>query len=98
MKRTEVEANRESANIMNGGRNNSKQSNWWTYEMTKLKIELKKARLDEKLWHNEETKRNVKTAKRNFRREQRRCVFVYEEKRNINIENLFDKPTKEDFW
>ena len=59
---------------MNGGRNNSKQSNWWTYEMTKLKIELKKARLDEKLWHNEETKRNVKTAKRNFRREQRRCV------------------------
>jgi hypothetical protein len=31
-------------------------------------------------------------------RQQRRCVFVYEEKRNIYIENLFNKPSGDEFW
>ncbi len=40
----------------------------------------------------------LKNAKRKFRREQRRCVFVFEECKNRNIEVLFDKPSKEEFW
>jgi hypothetical protein len=84
--------------LLNGSSKRSVQNNWWTKGMSELKKELKKARLDEKLWHNEESKRSIKTAKRNLRREQRRRMFVYEEKKNIKIEKLYDKPSKEEFW
>jgi hypothetical protein len=97
LKNAFIQAHNETTNLLYGTSKRSVQNNWWIKEMSKLKKELKKARLDEKLWHSEESKRSIKTAKRNFRREQRRCMFVYEEKKNINIENLYDKPSKEDF-
>jgi hypothetical protein len=40
----------------------------------------------------------MKVAKKKFRKEQRRCVFIFEEGRNKNIENLCNKPSKEEFW
>ena len=78
--------------------NNSNSKSWWTREMTALKKELQKARKEARLWNDETSIENMKKAKRNFRKEQRRCVFIYEEKKNRKIENLFDKPSKEDFW
>jgi hypothetical protein len=51
-----------------------------------------------KLWKDEDSKKDMKVAKKKFRKEQRRCVFVFEEGRNKNIENLFNKPSKEEFW
>ena len=79
-------------------KNKSSNKDWWTREMSTLKKELQKARMEERLWKDETSRENKRTAKRNFRRKQRRCVFIYEEKNNRKIENLFDKPSKEDFW
>jgi polynucleotide 5'-kinase involved in rRNA processing len=59
---------------------------------------LKLARIKFKLWKDEDSKKEIKVAKKKFRKEQRRCVFVFEEGRNNNIENLFNKPSKEKFW
>jgi hypothetical protein len=79
-------------------KNKSSNKNWWSREMSTLKKELQKARMETRLWNDETCRDNKRTAKRNFRREQRRCVFIYEEKNNRNIENSFDKQSKEDFW
>jgi len=70
-----------------------KKNDWWTKEMTKLKDELKLARSKLKLWKDEDSKKEMKEAEKKFRKEQRRCVFVFEEARNKNIENLFNKPS-----
>ena len=62
------------------------------------KKKLQKARLEVKLWEHADSFAKLKLAKKNFRRQQRRCVFIFEEKRNINIENLFHKPSTDKFW
>ena len=79
-------------------KNKTNKNRWWTKEMKTLKQELKEARGKYKMWKDEESLLAVKNAKRKFRREQRRCVFVFEECKNRNIEVLFDKPSKEEFW
>ncbi len=79
-------------------KNKSSNKDWWTREMTTLKKELQNARMEARIWNDETSRDNKRTAKRNFRREQRRCVFNNEEKNKRNIENLFDKPSKEDYW
>ena len=56
-------------------KNKSSNKNWWTREMSTLKKELQKARMEERLWKDETSRENKRTAKINFRREQRRCVF-----------------------
>ena len=79
--------------------NNTKTgNNWWTKEMSILKKNLQIARNEFKINQNTENKELVKIAKKKFRKEQRRCVFVFEEKKNKNIENLFNKHSKEEFW
>ena len=45
-----------------------------------------------------ETRAIVKNRKREYRRCQRRNIFVFEEKKNRNIERLFSKTNKDDFW
>jgi hypothetical protein len=62
--------------------------------MSTLKKELKETRKKFELWKDEESLSEVKNAKRKFRREQRRCIFVFEEGKNRNIEVLFDNPSK----
>ena len=62
--------------------NKRKRNDWWTRGMTQLKKELKEARRKYKLWKDEESLLMVKDAKRRFRKEQRRCVFVFEEGKN----------------
>jgi hypothetical protein len=79
-------------------KNKTNKNQWWTKEMTTLKKELKEARRKYKMLNDEESLLAVKNSKRKFRREQRRCIFVFEECENRNIEGLFDKPSKEEFW
>ena len=96
-KKAFVEAHNEVTDILYRDTNRSVQKKWWTHDMSKLKKVAIKARLDQKLCRNEETTMNVKTAKKNFRRQQRKCVYEYEQKKNIDIENFFDIPSKEEF-
>jgi hypothetical protein len=96
LKNAFVSAHDEVIDVMY--KNKSNKNQWWTKEMTTLKKELKEARRKYKMWKDEESLIAVKNAKRKFRREQRRCIFVFEECKNRNIEVLFDKPSKEEFW
>jgi hypothetical protein len=74
------------------------KNNWWTKELTELKRNVKEAREKLRIWNNEDSLLNVKNRKREYRRCQRRSIFVFEEKKNKNIENMFVKTSKDDFW
>ena len=62
------------------------------------KRNIKKAREELRIWNNEETRANDKNRKTEYRRCQRWNIFVFEEKKNRNIERLFSKTNKDDFW
>ena len=51
-----------------------------------------------RVWKDEEIRLNVKIRKKEYRKCQRRSVFIFEEKKNKNIEKLFTSTNKEDFW
>ena len=74
------------------------RNSWWTKEMSNLKKELRNARGQFRINGDKESKELVKQAKKKFRKEQRRSVFIFEEKKNKNIESLFEKPSKDEFW
>ena len=73
------------------------QTKWWTEEMTKLKKGLKSARMNYEMSKDQDSVDNL-TVERLFRRELRRCVFIFEGEKNKNIKKLYYKPTKENFW
>jgi hypothetical protein len=41
---------------------------------------------------------NVNNRKKEYRKFQRRSLFIFEEKKNKNIEKLFINRDEEDFW
>ena len=47
---------------------------------------------------SEDNRLNYKIHKKNFRRIQRRNIFIYERNKSKNIEHLFEINNKEDFW
>jgi hypothetical protein len=47
---------------------------------------------------SEDNRLNYKIHKKNFRRIQRRNIFIYERNKSKNIEHLFETNNKEDFW
>jgi len=77
---------------------NRNSKNWWTNELTFLKKKVKEARELARVWKDEESRLNVKIRKKEYRKCQRRSVFIFEEKKNKNIEKLFTSTNKEDFW
>ena len=71
---------------------------WWNDELRALKYDLKKARDEFKNKQSIEARENYKELKRDFRKTQRRCQFVYDEKKCKKIDKLFEKSTKDEFW
>ena len=78
--------------------NNKNKSNWWSRELQELKKKVKEAREMARLWNNEESEVCFKKRKKEYRRCQRRSIFVFEEKKNKNIDKLLTNVNKDDFW
>ena len=72
--------------------------NWWTKELERMKKAIKEARNDFKFTNDINDKIRVKKCKKEFRKVQRRNMFMYENNRNKNIESLFRISNKEEFW
>ena len=78
--------------------NNKNKSNWWSRELQELKKKVKEAIEMARLWNNEESEVCFKKRKKEYRRCQRRSIFVFEEKKNKNIDKLLTNVNKDDFW
>jgi len=63
-----------------------------------MKKSIREARTDFKQSNNINDKIRVKKCKKEFRKAQRRNMFIYENNKNKNIENLFGINNKDDFW
>ena len=63
-----------------------------------MKKAIKEARNEFKFTNDINDKIRVKKCKKEFRKVQRRNMFMYENNRNKNIESLFRISNKEEFW
>ena len=79
-------------------RSKNKVQNWWSKELEKMKKVIKEARKEYKVNNNVDNKLRVKKFKKEFRKLQRRNIYIYENGKNKNIENLFNIGNKEAFW
>jgi hypothetical protein len=74
-----------------------KQS-WWTNELFHLKKKVKESRCFYLNNQSDDNRVNYKIHKKNFRRIQRRNMFIYEKNKSKNIEHLFEINNKDSFW
>jgi hypothetical protein len=63
-----------------------------------MKKSIREARTDFKQSNDINDKIRVKKCKKEFRKAQRRNMFIYENNKNKNIENLFGINNKDEFW
>ena len=77
---------------------NCPKKTWWNKELNDYKKKLAEIRKRYKLWHEQTDYETAKGLKKEYRRLQRKCKFIYEEKKVKNIETLFKSNSKEDFW
>ena len=90
-------ANDSTAELF-GKRLNGKKQSWWTKELEKMKKSIREARTNFKQSNDINDKIRVKKCKKEFRKAQRRNMFIYENNKNKNIESLFRFNNKDDFW
>ena len=85
--------------ILNGNNNKGiNRQSWWTNELKELKNMINESSKCIISNPNNENRLQRKIYKKQFRRIQRRNIFMYEQNKAKNIEHLFDINNKEDFW
>ena len=75
----------------------NKQSRW-TNELYQLKNLIKEASITFKNQHGENNRLQGKIYTKQFRKIQRRNIFIYEQNKAKNIEHLYNINNKDDFW
>ena len=71
---------------------------WWSNELQNLKKKITETREIAKFAPSEDNRLQNKMYKKQFRKIQRRNIFLYEQGKVKNIENLFEINNKTDFW
>jgi hypothetical protein len=85
--------------ILNGNKvKDIHKQSWWTNELFHLKRKIKESRYLYSNDQSEDNRLNYKIHKKNFRRIQRRNIFMYETNKSKNIEHLYEINNKDSFW
>ena len=92
-----VESCNEVCNLLYKPNYKVKQK-WWSNELQNLKKKITETREIAKFAPSEDNRLQNKMYKKQFRKIQRRNIFLYEQGKVKNIENLFEINNKTDFW